>query len=166
VDVTKSFVNAFPYVLRAKLRGFFRRSLYRYAIAAALLAYALNIANIKAAAIIDFVRIWAIYFLGICAVALVLIVFSTRIQSRRLVPQEVTFREDAIIVTHRGQTETRTWDWIIHAEESRESFAFLVQERPRLELFLGKRHLTEDEYRSLRTWLVEHGKLLPDTRAA
>ena len=166
MEITKTFVNALPYVLRAKIRAFFRRSVFRYAIATALIAYAINFSSIKSIAGIEFLKIWMIYLLGICAVALILILISAVVQSRRLVPRQVTFKEEAIIVTHRGETETKTWDWIIAAEETVDFFAFIVQKIPRLELFLRKKQLDDDEYQSLRAWLVEHGKLPTETRAA
>jgi hypothetical protein len=78
----------------------------------------------------------------------------------------VTFKEEAIIIIHRGEIETGTWDWIIAAEESADFFAFMVQRFPRLELFLRKKQLDEGEYQALRAWLVEHGKLPAETRAA
>jgi hypothetical protein len=166
VEITKTFVNALPYVFRAKIRAFFRRSVFRYAFATALIAYALNFPSIKSIVSIEFVKIWAIYFLGICAIALILLLISAVVQSRRLVPRQVTFKEEAIIVSHGGETETKTWDWIIAAEESADFFAFMVQRHPRLELFISKKQLDSDEYQFLRAWLVEHGKLPTETRAA
>jgi hypothetical protein len=159
MEITKTFANALPFVIRAKLRGFLRRSIFRYAIAAAILAYALNISSIKSIASIEFLKIWGIYLLGICAFVLILLLVSAVIQSRQLVPQQVTFIEDAIIVSQGGQTETKEWDWIIAAQETVDSLVFLIQKRPRLELFIGKKQLNDDEYQVLLTWLVEHGKL-------
>jgi len=166
VEITKAFVNSLRYVLRAKMRQFLRRSVFAYALAAALIAYGLNSPSIKSIASFEFLKIWITYSLGICAVALMLILISALVQSRRIVPHHVTFKEEAIIVTYRGETQTRTWDWIIAAEETSDFFAFVIRKRPRLELFLGKKCLDSDEHQSLRTWLVQHGKLPTAARVA
>jgi hypothetical protein len=166
VEITRTFVNALPYVIRAKIRGFARRSVFAYAIASALIAYAIHTPSLKSIATVEYFRTWVIYFLLICTVALTMNLISAVIQSRRLIPRQVTFKQEAITITHRGNTECKTWDWIIAAEELGDSFPFVVQRFPRLELFLSKKRLSEDEYRSLRAWLVEHGKLPPRTRAA
>jgi hypothetical protein len=165
VEIHTTLVNAFPFVLRAKMRGFFRRSVYRYALATAMLAYALHFPNIKSIATVEFAAIWAAYFGGICGVVLVLILISAAIQSRHLDLRSVTFKEDAIIVSQGGATETKSWDWIIRAEDLADCFALLVQRRPRLEAFISKKHLSDEETRMLKEWLVEHTKL-PSKRGA
>ena len=159
MEITKTFVNSLPNVLRAKLRGFLRRSIFRYAFASALIAYALHIPNIKSIASVEFLKIWFIYFFGICSFALTLILISAIVQSRRLTPRQVTFKEGAIIVSQGDKTETKTWDWIITAEELFGTIAFMVQKRPRVELFIRKKQLDDYEYKILRAWLAEHGKL-------
>lgn len=160
--ITKIFVNTLHYVLRAKMRVFVRRSVFRYAIASAVIAYTVHFLSIRSIVIIEFAKIWVVYFIGISAVALVLILISAITQSRRLIPRQVTFKEEGIIVSQGGATEIRTWDWIISAEENSDFFAFLLQKRPRLEIFLSKDNLEDHESQFLRDWLIKHEKLSID----
>jgi hypothetical protein len=82
-------------------------------------------------------------------------------QSRKISPRTITFTEQSLVVNHKGEMATRGWDWIISAAESPTIISLLVQKIPRLELYLPKAKLTENEYTVLRGWLSSHGKLPP-----
>lgn len=157
MEITKTFANAFPYMMRAKLRWFFRRSLFRYAIATALITYGLHgiNASLKPS---EIAMRGLLYFVILCFAVLALHVVTAWIQSRRITPRTVVFTEDTVVVDFKGESVDRGWDWIIAAEESPTVISLLVQKLPRLELYLHKASLDDDEYRTLREWLVLHGK--------
>ena len=159
MKITKTFVNAFPYVFRAKMRAFFSRSIFRYALGSLLIALAFHFTSLISILSFEFLKIWGLYLFGICIFVIMLLLISTYFQSRRHNPQEVTFTEESIVTKQNEQTVTKSWDWIIAAQETAEFFAFLVQKRPRLELFIDKDQLNDDEYQELRGWLVKNGKL-------
>ena len=158
MEITKTFGNTFSDMMRAKVRWFLRRSVLRYAIAVALITYGLHGRDTSMEPLAVVLKGLA-YFIALLAVVLVLHVVAAAIQSRRMTPRIVTFSEDAVVVNHKGESITRDWDWIIAAEESPTVIALLVQKMPRLELYLPKTKLNENEYHVLRGWLVSHGKL-------
>ncbi len=101
-----------------------------------------------------------VYFAILSIAVLVLHVVTAWVQSRRITPRTVTFTEDSVVVDFKGESVDRGWDWIIAAEESPTLISLLVQKLPRLELYLHKATLDDDEYRTLHEWLVLHGKYL------
>ena len=159
MEITKTFTNALPFVIRAKMRGFFRRSVYRYIFAAWLVTYAFSFQSLKSVVSIEFLKVWSFYSVVICGLAIIIILISAAIQSRRLDPRQITFREDAITITDASAVKTNTWGWVIHAEELDDCFALLIQKSPRHELFISKKSLGEGEYKQLRAWLAKHDKL-------
>jgi hypothetical protein len=159
MEITKTFVNSFGSVLLAKIRNFMRRSIFLYALATALITFGLHFSSIDSISSIEFIRIWGTYFLGIVFITLIFILISAIIQSRRIFPRKLTFREEELILSQGGTTEIKSWDWIISAEEKPRFFAFLVQKRPRLEMFLSKDKLEYQEGQLLREWLIKHEKL-------
>lgn len=165
MEITKTFANTFSDMMRAKIRLFLRRSVFRYAIAVALITYGLHgrDASIEPLSV---VFKGLTYFMALCAGVLMLQVVAATVQSRRIAPRTVTFTESEVIVNHNGETVTRNWDWIIAAEDSQTVIALLVQKMPRLELYLPKTKLDQNEYNILRSWLVAHGKLSPNKHVA
>jgi hypothetical protein len=165
MEITKTFSNTFGDMMRAKIRWFLRRSVLRYAVAVALITYGLHGRDTSLG---PFVLVFkaSTYFIALCAGVLVLHVVAAAIQSRRFVPRTVTFTENEVIVKHRGEIVTRNWDWIIAAEDSQRVIALLVHKMPRLELYLPKAKLDQNEYKVLRGWLVAHGKLSPKANVA
>jgi hypothetical protein len=144
-------------MMRAKLKWFFRRSLLRYAIATALVTYGMHGINASLQPRGMAVR-GLVYFAILCFAVLVLLVMTAWMQSRRITPRTVTFTEDSVVVDFKGESVNRGWDWIIAAEESPTLISLLVQKLPRLELYLHKASLDDDEYRTLHEWRVLHGK--------
>ena len=159
MEITKTFANTFPHMMRAKLKWFFRRSLLRYAIATALITYGLHGVNASLQPREIAVR-GLVYFAILCFAVLVLHVVTAWMQSRRITPRTVTFTEDSVVVDFQGESVDRGWDWIIAAEESPTLIALLVQKLPRRELYLQKASLDDDEYRTVHEWLVLHGKIV------
>lgn len=160
MEITKTFANTFRDMMRAKLRWFFRRSLYRYAIAVALITFGLHGGD-PALTLTEKLMRGIIYFVALCAAVLVLHVFAASIQSRRLAPRTITFTKDNVTVNHKGESVDRGWSWILAANESSTLISLLVQKMPRLELYLPKAKLNDTELQVLRSWLVSHGKLPP-----
>jgi hypothetical protein len=162
MEITKTFVNAFGPVLLAKIRNFLRRSIFIYALGTALITFGLHFSIIRPTINFEFVKIWGTYFLGIVGLALTLIFISAIIQSRRIIPKQVTFREEELLLSQGESREIKSWDWIISAEEKKKFFAFLIQKRPRLEIFLMKEKLEDHEEQLIRKLLIHHGKLSSD----
>jgi hypothetical protein len=165
MEITKTFVNTFDHMMRAKLRWFFRRSLRRYAIAVALITYALH-ADDPALTTMGIVTRGFAYFLALCVGVLGLHVVLAYLQSRKVAQRTITFTEQNLIVDHKGQSSTRDWDWIISADESTTLISLLVRRMPRLELYMPKTKLDDNEYAVLHGWLVSHGKLPPIDKVA
>lgn len=163
MEITKTFANTFYDMMRAKMRWFLRRSLFRYAIAIALITLGIHGSD-ATLGFGDKVTRGIIYFVALCVGVFVLHIVVAAIQSRRIAPRTITFTENNLIVKHKGGSAHCGWDWIIAAEESSTTIALLVQRLPRLELYLPKSKLSEVECRVLRGWLVSHGKL-PQTDA-
>ena len=157
MEITKTFANTFPHMMRAKLKWFLRRSVLRYAIATALITYGLHGINASLEPREIAMR-GLLYFAILCFAVLVLHVVTAWIQSRRITPRTVTFTADSVVVNYKGESVDRGWDWIIAAAESPAVISLLVQKLPRLELYLHKASLDDDEYRTLHEWLVLHGK--------
>ncbi len=165
MEITKTFANTFSDMMRAKLRRFLRRSVFRYAIAVVLITYGLH-GRDTALEPISVAWKGLTYFIALCAGVLMLHVVAATIQSRRIAPRTVTFKDNELIIKHKGETVTRDWDWIIAAEDSPKVIALLVRKLPRLELYLPKTKLDRNEYNILRNWLVSHGKLGPENNVA
>lgn len=165
MEITKTFANTFGDMMRAKLRWFVRRSLYRYAIAVVLITYGLHGSNPNLTTTDKLARGLA-YFVAICLAVLLLHVVMALSQSRKITPRTITFTEQSLVVNHKGETATRGWNWISSAGESPTLISLLVQKMPRLELYLPKAKLTENEYTVLRGWLSSHGKLPPRVNVA
>ena len=151
-------------MIRGKLRGFLHRSVYRYAIGVALITYALH-ANDSELSVSEKLVAGFEYFGALCLGVLLLLFATAIIQSRKMTPQMITFKEQNLVVEHQGELSFRDWDWIISARESPAFISLLVQKRPRFELYLPKSRLNENEYAVLRGWLVSHGKLPPSDEA-
>ena len=153
-------MNAFPFVLRAKLRWFVRRSLLLYAVASVGIAMGVEVLagdGLVLEAVLDrWLQVYVIVFVA----ALLTHVVMAKVQSARLVPRQVSFREDEIVVTRAGTTERLGWDWILAAGESRRLFVFRVRNPSVLELFLAKDALTDEEADCLRGWLRRDLELL------
>ena len=160
MEITKTFANTFSDMMRAKIRWFFRRSLYRYAIAVALITYGLHGSN-PYLTTTDKLALGLGYFVALSLAVLLLHVVIALTQSRKLTLRTITFTDKSLIVKHKGEMATCGWDWIISAGESPTLISLLVQKRPRLELYLPKTKLTGSEYTVLRRWLSTHGKLPP-----
>ncbi len=158
MEITKTFVNKFRFVMRAKVRWFLRRSIFRYATAVALMTYGIH-GHKTSIEPMDMAWKGLRYFAALCAAVLTLHIIAAAVQSRRVDQRTVTFTEDDVIVDHNGEIVRQDWDWILSAEDSPRMISFLVQESPRLELYLPKTELEDDEYDALRGWLVSHGKL-------
>lgn len=158
MEITLVFGATFADMMRAKLRHFFRRSLLRYAVGAALIAFGLHGLAGKASQAEIAVR-GIVYFLLLCAGVLVLHVIAAFVQSRRQTPRQVTFSESDIVVTQQGETVRHGWPWILAAQESNNMLALQIQRSPPRELFLPKSKLPNNDYQTLRGWLVAHGKL-------
>ena len=158
MEITKTFRNTFRYMMRAKVRWFLRRSVFRYAMAIALITCGLH-GRDPSIAPMDMAWKGLTYFAALCAAVLMLNVISAAVQSRRLDRRTVTFTENDLMVNHNGEIVMRDWDWILSAEESPTVISLLIQEFPRFELYLPKTELEDDEYDVLRDWLVSHGKL-------
>ena len=107
-----------------------------------------------------------IYFAALCLGVLLLYAVSASIQSRRFTPRTITFTKDTIVVNRNGELASHDWNWIISADESPTVISLLVQKMPRLELYLPKRTLNDNEYDTLHGWLVANGKLSPTENMA
>lgn len=168
MEVTKTFANTLHYVILAKVRWFLRRSLYRYAISTAAIAYGLHwlhVGHAPSIASLPFLKLWGEFFTLVLAAGFVLQALAVSIQSARHIPRHITFREDEIVVVHRGLTQATDWNWIGSAEESSNLLVLSVRKFPRLELFLPKTKLTADELSFLREQLVAHNKLASNAKA-
>lgn len=158
MEITKTFVGTYSYMLFAKLRRFFRHSVYRYAVGVALATYAVHSheASMGTGAI---VLRGLFYFLALCLFVLALLVISAGIQWRRFAPLSVTFKEDDIVVNQDGKISARGWAYVISAKDAPETISLVVHKFPHLELFLSKPKMSEQECKVLLDWLGRHGKL-------
>ena len=160
MEITKTFGNTLRDMMRAKLRVFVRRSVYRYAISIALITMAMHGAD-QTLTTWDKLSRGLIYFAALCFAIVLLYLISALLQSRRFTPRTVTFTESTLIVDQNGESACHDWGWIISADESSTTISMLIQKLPRLELYLSKHKLDDTEYETLRAWLVSHGKLAP-----
>ncbi|MCA9192608.1 MAG: hypothetical protein KDB03_12625 [Planctomycetales bacterium] len=160
MEIRIVFANTFHNMMRAKLRWFFRRSLYRYAFAVALITYSIHGGNPRLTTTDVIVRGFG-YFAALCLAVLVLHTVLALIQSRRIIPRTITFTEQNLSMERNGKLVTQSWNWIISAKESPTLISLLVQKMPRLELYVAKDMLTENEYTVFRNLLSSNGKLPP-----
>lgn len=158
MEITRTFANTYGDMMRAKMRLFFRRSVYRYAIAVALITFGLHAKDPALTSADKLIR-GVGYFFALCLFVLSIYAVVALAQSRRITPRTITFTGTRLIVNHNGELSDHGWDWIISAGESPRLISLLVQRMPRLELYLPKRQLNKIEYDVLRSWLVLHGKL-------
>ena len=162
MKITQTFGSTFSYMMRAKLRNFARRSVYRYAAGIMLITFGMHRANQSLSTLETLSRG------ALCFGALLLIVFLVYciysiVQSRRFPLRTVTFTETTITVLQGGNTTSCDWGWVISADESSAIISMLIQQSPRTEIYLPKNKLGETKFTTLRKWLIAHGKLPPDT---
>lgn len=170
--ISKTFTNSFHSIFLAKMRGFWRRSIFRYLLAAVMLSYSryllisLNSDSLGSERLstADIILEGFIGFILLSSIVILLMIVAAKIQSKRLQPITITFKEDELVITRKGETVQHDWDWIISAENTRDLFTFLIEQRPRYEVFLAKSKLTGAELEKIQSWLISHGKLASPRR--
>ncbi len=142
----------------AKVRWFVRRSIYRYFIAVVMFSFGRHLLDTTINSV-DIVIEGVLGFILLCFSILLIQIVAARMQSKRIKPTKVIFKEDELTVTQFGKTTNRGWDWIISAEDTPSVFALLIQKKPIFEIYLPKSELTGNEQKTLLNWLIKHDKL-------
>lgn len=158
VEIKRVFTPTFTSVLISKYRTFLRRSVWLYAISTAMIAYGLHGYDPRFTTI-DVVLRWLIYFGGVCCIVLLLYPVPAAIAPRFVRPYVVVFRENDLCSLYKGKSIADSWDWIISAKDEPLMISLRIRKFPPLELYISKRNIIEDEYRTLIKWLVAHRKL-------
>jgi hypothetical protein len=151
-QIRRRFASSYKYLLQAKLRNFWRRSLWQYALGSALLT------GVKPELVGNYLVTFFVIFLALCLLSLSLIVVSSRMQEKRVIfDADVEFKADHIQIEHRNKTlvETKDWRWILAVEETPAYFYLTIEKQPRLELIVDKAALTPVETDTLRNWLAQ-----------
>mgnify|MGYP005999327773 FL=1 len=172
--ISKTFTNSFHSIFLAKMRGFWRRSISRYLLAAAMFSYGRYLLNNINSDFLDSTRLSTaeiilegfIGFTLLFFIVILLMIITAKIQSIRLQPITIAFKEDELIITRKGKAVQHDWDWITSAESTQGMLAFLIEQRPRYEIFLAKSKLTDAELEQIQSWLILHGKLAPPRNVA
>lgn len=157
--ITRTFAFDAATLMRGKLRNFRRRGLWRLALAAVLVACALQQAMPAATPLGIGARALAA-FAAMCALSLLVQWLAAHLQAGRLPPLTIAFSGDALCV-HEGDRQTAAdWRWLLAAEETAAEFVLWSRRGlGRLVLFLPKSALDAAQQRALRGWLAVHGKL-------
>ncbi len=156
--ITKSFTNNFRYLIQAKARRFMRRSIFQYFTAVLLFSYGRYLLDTTIKPV-DILFEGVLGFISLCVIIMLILVVAAKVQSKKHISLEVTFTENELTITSLGKTNTRSWDWILSAEESLKVIALLIKRKPFFELYLPKSMLNENEYQTFRNWLIIHNKL-------
>ena len=130
-------------VLKAKLYNFGRRSIWKYAIASGLIAFADP----------ELFGSFSLTFIGILSalivLSLVLIKFSANIMGKRRGFESIAeFSYDGInfnYVNSDKKDEMKSWDWINKIVESKNEIWMETNERPRFLLNMPKSKLSNEE---------------------
>ncbi|TPN82876.1 hypothetical protein [Aquimarina algicola] len=126
--VTKRMVINLKTILKAKLYFFLRRSIWRYMLGAFIFAYVSPIESLGIA------RSFALYFFGLIAFVLLLLLISAKIQAKKIrYDADVIFYEDHITITHRNKdlVETKDWSWIKKIDDQKDALHLIVNKRTR-----------------------------------
>ena len=166
MEVTLVFRGSFATMMRAKWRYFRRRSVWRYAIASALLGLGVSFMMRDHFDLQIFFLTWLTSIISLCGLIWLFHLISAVIQTRPALNRIVTFTENAIHVTHNSKTIATDWNWIISAEDERDILTLLISKWPRRELYVNRHFLEEEAYHVLYKWLVQHGKLRPTISAS
>lgn len=136
--------------LLGKLYNFRRRSLGRYALAAALLTLA------RPDLLGHFVLTWLGLTAGFGLLGLAVVYASRHRLAPAPFPATVTFRAERIEVrpADGSPAQTHDWRWVRRADESDRYFFLTVRDFPRLILLLDKQKLSPEETTTFQTWLA------------
>jgi hypothetical protein len=167
--ITKTFSYNFFSIIFAKLRRFWKRNLWRYLIAAVMGTVGIQILNeqeiFAGTTFHIFLKITvAVLFFSLLAILTSSIFLSIRNRNKTTT---ISFYEDEIVILHTpgGVEQTKNWDWIRSADETKLHFILDTCVKPRrlfakhLFIILPKSKLSDDERVLFSSWLVQKGKL-------
>lgn len=158
MEIIRLFKSTFIVAWVTKCRNFFRRSIFLYAFATMLITYGLHASDDSISSMEMFVR-GGIYFCFLCLTVLLLLAIFAAIQTRRIKPVLVKFRENDLIAIYKDNIIARSWDWIVSAHSEPPYYWIKTRKFPSVFLVLSKDKLSEDENEMLQTWLLAHQKL-------
>ena len=161
MEIEKTFSSSFKFIWLAKMRQFFRRSIFLYALCSVAIAYQLQSLPLEPIRNQPLPMIW----LGVFILLLTLIggalLLATFMQSRSQAGHVAIFSDSTILVRDGRSTDyvDRGWELIQFVDDTPTYFALVIRERPRFEWFLHKSRLQPDEELQFRNWFSAHGKL-------
>lgn len=158
MEIIRVFQSSVIVTLVTKCRTFFRRSIFLYAFATVLITYGLHASDDSISTMELFVR-GGYYFCILCLTVLLLLPIFAAIQTRRIGPVLVKFRENDLIAIYKDNIIARSWDWIVSAHNEPPYYWIKTRKFPSVFLILSKDKLNEDENEMLQTWLLAHRKL-------
>lgn len=171
--ITKTFSYSFFSIIFAKLRRFWKRNLWRYLFAAVMGTVGIQILNEKEIFAGTTFHVFLKITVAVLSLSWVAILTSSIYLSikNRNKTTTISFYEDEIVILHSpaGEEQTRNWDWIRSADETKLHFILDTCVKPRpllakhLFIMLAKSKLSDDERVLFSSWLVQKGKL--DKRA-
>lgn len=141
--VERRIISSFEYILAAKLRSYFRKSIWKYLLASVLFSFATlgKLGGLIQGTLI----IWSILII----LTLLIIYFdSSRKAKDQLFDANVKFSEDEIIIDHligNKEREIRDWSWIKSIEITNSLIILKLDVNTDYSLFLDRRKLNENE---------------------
>jgi len=131
----------------AKMYYFFKKSLYRYLLAAIILGIVAGIDSYSP--LISMI----IYFMCIMIVVLPLMYISGRIQARKInFDADISFNESEILVDHRNKDlqEKKDWNWIKNMAIQKERIFLELNEEVPFAISIPTMKLTGEEIEFLK----------------
>jgi len=161
MEIEKTFSNSFKFIWLAKMRQFFRRSIFLYAIGSIAVAYQVQTLRLEIVRGQTFPVIWFGVFVVFITLIICLLLLATFFQSKKQFGHTAIFSDETILVRDGRSPDyvERGWDLIKLVDETPAYFALVIREHPRYEWFLHKNRLQPDEEVQFRDWFLAHGKM-------
>ena len=158
-EISKRIHYSFSFILQAKLRNFFKRSLFRYLFSSVIFYYIITEIDHYQGGLLVFLFV----FLGLLLLSGIVMLLSSYFQANKRKDKSfvLTLKENAILLIYdkTGLTEENSWDWIKKAELFYDTYYLDRKDKYKEAIIVKKSSLTAGENITLRKWLVDHRKM-------